>query len=88
MFDVNRFVVPHSYGLGKYFKAFENSVEILFSFRELGIIVLCLVLATLVVKREKIESINSYAAAVGFSIIFLFTVLSMGQITEFLYFQF
>jgi len=88
MFDVNRFVVPHSYGLGKYFKAFENSVEILFSFRELGIIVLCLVLATLVVKREKIESINSYAAAVGFSIIFLFTVLSMGQIKEFLYFQF
>ncbi|MBP3457062.1 MAG: MBOAT family protein [Bacilli bacterium] len=88
MFDVNKFVVPHSKGLGKYFKAFENGVEILFSFRELGIIVLCLVLATLVVKREKIESINSYAAAVGFSIIFLFTVLSMGQITEFLYFQF
>lgn len=88
LFDVNRLVLPYSRGLGKFFDVFANGMETYFSFRELGIIVLSLVLATIVVKKEKVESINSYAAAVGFSIIFLFTVLSMGQVTEFLYFQF
>ena len=88
MFDVNGLVVPYSKGLGKYFEVFANGTEILFSFRELGIITLGLVLAIIVIKKEKIESINSYVTAIVFSIVFLFTVLSMGQITEFLYFQF
>ena len=88
MFDVNRFVVPHSNGLGKYIEAFKNGVDILFSTRELGVIILCLWIAMVSHKKESIEKANVFVMAMIIVGMFLYAFFDMSKASEFLYFQF
>lgn len=88
MFDVGKFVVPYSTGLGKYFDVFKNGTKLMFSTGDIGVVILCLIIAVVIVKKECVEKFNHYIVAIIFAVIFIFSVLSMGQVTEFLYFQF
>lgn len=88
MFDVNKFVVPYSTGLGKCFEIFKNGTKLMMSTRDMGLIVFLLIIAIISFHKEKIEKVNPYLCAVVFSVLFLYVFLSMGKITEFLYFQF
>lgn len=88
MFDLNKLIVPHSKGLGKYIEVFSNGQDILFSIRDFGIIILCTIISTLVLNKKIIEKINPYISAIVFSIVFVYAFFKIGQISEFLYFQF
>ncbi|MBQ7882808.1 MAG: MBOAT family protein [Phascolarctobacterium sp.] len=88
MVDFEKLVVPHSNGLGKYFEAFKNGSEIMFSTREIGIIILCLIIAMHAVNKKYIERINPYFTAIGLAVAFIYAFSKIGQISEFLYFQF
>lgn len=88
MFDVNRFIVPHSNGLGKYFDVFKNGEDLLLSTSNLGVILFCLLLSVFVSNKRRIENINPIVAALLFSVVFLYSFTKISQISEFLYFQF
>jgi len=88
MFDINRFVVPYSYGLGKYIDIFKHGSKLLLSSRDIVFIVGCLVIAIIALDKKYVEKINVNVSAVVISLLLLYSILSMGQVTEFLYFQF
>jgi len=89
MFDVSKFVVPYSNGfVAKYFELFKSGTKIMFSLRDMALIVFCLAISLIVIKKSKIEKVNLYVSALLLSALFLFAVFSMGRVTEFLYFQF
>ena len=88
MFDVNRFVVPYSYGLGKYIDIFKHGSKLLLSSRDIVFMVGCLVIAIITLDKKYVEKINVNVSAVVISLLLLYSILSMGQVTEFLYFQF
>lgn len=88
MFDVGKIVIPYSSKLGEYFDVFKNGIKLMLSIGDLGAIVLCLVVAMITVNKSYIERINPYVSAVILASIFIYTFLKIGQISEFLYFQF
>ena len=81
MFDVNRLVVPHSY-------AFKYSSKILVSSQDMISIIGCLIVSVIAFDKKYIERINVNIVAIVISMFLLYSVLCMGQVTEFLYFQF
>ena len=88
MFDVNKFVMPYSSSLGKYFEIFRNGTKLIISINDIFSIVLLLGVSVALFNKNKIEKANSHLYAIVFSVLFLYAFLSMGKITEFLYFQF
>lgn len=88
MFDVNKFVVPHSNGLGKYIEAFRNGSEIILSTGNYATIIICLFIAMIVFDKKRVEKVNPSISAIVLAIIFVYAFTKIGQISEFLYFQF
>ena len=88
MFDVNRLVVPHSNGLGKYIEVFKNGSEILLSTSNMGMLIVYLVVSVFVFDKNHLEKINPILSAIVFAVVFIFAFTKIGQISEFLYFQF
>ena len=88
MFDVNKLVVPYSSGLGKYIEAFRDGTKLIISTGDMFIILLLLGVSVALFDKNRIEKTNLYLCAIFFSVVFLYAFLSMGKITEFLYFQF
>lgn len=88
MVDISNCYMPFSSHLAKYCSAFGyRGVVILFARNYLEIIGL-LLLSMVIIKVEKIEKINARVAAIIVAIIFMYTITKVGQVSEFLYFQF
>ena len=88
MFDLNRLVVPYSKLLGEYFSIVSYGSRTIFKPWELAVIVLCLGLAMIAVNKKKIERFSPYVSAIVVAILFVISFSKIGQISEFLYFQF
>lgn len=87
MFDVGKFVVPFNKYLAKYFEVFSRDLTVL-SFSDWLNILLAVIIAVIIIDKKYIEKLNIYISTMIFSLILLYSILSMGQVTEFLYFQF
>lgn len=87
MFDINRFVVPFNKHLAKFLEM--SSLELTaLSFSDWLNIVLILIISCLIIDKKRIEHINPFVTAIGLATIFIYSFTKIGQISEFLYFQF
>ena len=88
MVDVSNFYLPYSSHAAKYFSAFGYEGFVQLAARNYLELVAYLLLSMFIIKVEKIERYNVYLTAVVMSTVFLYAVTKIGQISEFLYFQF
>ena len=88
MVDVSNFYLPYSSHAAKYFSAFGYEGFVQLAARNYLELVAYLLLSMFIIKVEKIERYNVYLTAVVMSVVFLYAVTKIGQISEFLYFQF
>lgn len=88
MVDVSNFYLPYSGTLSKYISAFGYDGVVIIPPRRFLEIIIGIILSILIIKVEKIEKCNTYLAAVILSVVFMYILTKVGQISEFLYFQF
>lgn len=88
MVDVNKFAIPYSESFAKYLDCFADKGDTLLVLNEVLRIMVFMIVSLIVIKVEKIENLNIFAAAILVSIIFLYSILNLNNQTEFLYFQF
>ena len=87
MFDVSNIVIPYNKHLAKWFDIFAKDMTIL-SFSEMINIALAIVVSIIIFDKKRLEQINIYVSTLVVTVLFLYAVLSMCRVTEFLYFQF
>ena len=88
MFDIGGLVIPYSKGLYKYIDVFGHGKKMILSMSELGVIVLFLIISLIAINKQHIEKMNVYITGSLFAILIIITILSLGRVSEFLYFQF
>lgn len=88
MFDVNRFAVPYSKTLFKYFTVFGNQEAGIINLNDVLFIIPMIVLSLIIIRFEQIEKLKVLISSILIALVFVYIILGLGAETEFLYFQF
>ena len=88
MFDVNRFAVPYSKTLFKYFTVFGNQEAGIINLNDVLFIIPMIVLSLIIIRFEQIEKLKVLISSILIALMFVYTILGLNAETEFLYFQF
>ena len=88
MVDFDNFYLPYRASWEKYIDAAWMSEEVLLKSDSLLRIILFLLLSFIIIRFDKVERLNKYFYIVLLVFLFVFAFLKIGNISEFLYFQF